>query len=125
MPQQENIDKENNKYQSTLTSFNEEAPTGHSYCHNCNQSQNRTLIGSYGNDSPYFTSFLTHYTLYVYRQTTFKFVSSTANEANADEIALCHACSHHLLIESDYKAANKNIIVWPSYIWYLFNNNDV
>ena len=110
--QQENINNENEDVQSILESFNEESPSEHSYCHNCNRCQNRTLLESYGNNSPYFISFLTHSTLHVHRRRKFEFVSSTTNESNAKEITLCYECTHHLVIENDYKTANKNKFVW-------------
>ena len=123
--QQENINNKNNDIQSILESFHKEAPSEYSYCHNCNQCQNKTLLESYGNDSPYFTSFSTHSILYVNRQRKFKFVSSTTNESNAEEITLCYKCAHLLAFENDYKTANDKKFVWLSFIWYLLNNNDI
>ena len=69
-----------------MESFNEEYLTEHLYCHNCNRNQNRTLIESYGNDSPYFISFWTHSILHIHRQRKFKFVSSTTNESNSENM---------------------------------------
>ena len=120
---QENIDNKNDDIQSILESFNDEAPSEYLYCHNCNRSQNRTLLESYGNDSPYFTLFLIHSTLHVHRIRRFKFVSSTTNESSAEEITLCYECAHHLVIENYHKTANKNKFDWLSFIRNLLNNN--
>ena len=63
--------------------FNEEAPFEYSYCHNYNRSQEY-----YGNVFPYLISISTHSTLHVQRRKRFKFVPSTTNESNAEEITL-------------------------------------
>ena len=85
---QENIDNKNDDIQSTLESFNKEAPS--EFCYNYNRCQNRTLLESYGNDSSYFISFSTHSRLYVHIRKKFNFESSTSNEINAEEITLCY-----------------------------------
>ena len=97
--------RNNNKFLHTYISDHifqhKEAPS--EYCHNCNR--------SHSNDSPYFISLSIDSSLHVHRQRKFKFLSSTTNESNAEEITLCYKHSHHLVIENDYKTANKNQFV--------------
>ena len=115
---QENTDNENDDIQSILESFNKEAPSEYSYCHNCNWSQNRTLLESYGNDFPYMISLSTHSTLHIHRRRRFQFLSSTTNESNAEEL---HYVTNVYIIENNCETANKNKFVWPSFTWYLSN----
>ena len=51
----------------------------------------------------------------------FKFIASTRNEENADDVLLCHECALHLTVE-DKKDSVLCKNAWPGFFWSVLSN---